>query len=1518
MSPLAAQSIKGFELLDLIGEGSYGAVYRAIQARIDREVAIKIIHPEYANQPLFIRRFENEAQLVAQLEHLHIVPLYDYWRDPGGAFLVMRLMKGGSLQKFLRENEGWKTEDVVRLVDQIASALDAAHLQGVVHRDIKPANILLDENGNAYLSDFGIAKEIGSATDITHTSAILGTPGYISPEQVRNQVVTPQTDIYAFGVLIFELLVGKHPFPETSTGELLAKHLSDLLPYVRDTHPELPAAVDGVIQRATAKNPHDRYPSALALAGDLRDAFQLEATFPEKAELDLINPYKGLRAFQEYDCADFFGREILIGQLLARQAAPGISGRFSAVVGPSGSGKSSVVKAGLLPALRSGALPGSDQWFIVEMTPGLQPLHELEMALLSITNNASINYAELLKKDRMGLSESVKLAVPGDGGEILLFIDQFEELFSLVADEELQNHFLESLFSAVTDPQGVLRVVITLRADFYDRPLIHLEFGRLIEEHTMVVLPLTLEEMEKAIQKPAERAGSLFEKGLVSTISADLISQPGALPLLQYALTELFEHREGRLLTHNAYRSIGGVLGALGRRAEQVFANLDNPEKNSARQLFLRLVTLGEGAEDTRRRVMRSEVTSIQPETAPGVLGAFGRARLLTFDHDPETREPTVEVAHEALLQEWRRLRSWLDNSRADIRMQRVLANAASEWESNQHNTGYLLRDTRLDQFEAWAASSNIALTELEADYLAASLVERRARQVEEDKRLAREAATERRSRNFLRGLVAVLTIATIVAVVLTIFAFNQREEARYSAATAQAEALARATQQGIAESEADLRATQQAIAEGEANARATAEAIAIEERDKVLRQASVTLAGKARELKELGDPELAVLLTMAVLEEYPYTPQAEKVLAESVVEVPTARLKPGNGNSSWLAVAWSPKENRIATAIFGEYLEPTILIHDPQTETEILEITLGVDCSTAFNIAWSPSGDRLIAIPQFCDFAPQVLDVQSGELLTTLASEPEQANFSAAWSPDGKSILTGSLDGTLRIWDAQSGNKLRDILAHDNYLTRVAWSPAGDLLATGSDDDKAKLWDSQTGELLHILSGYQGDIVGLSWSPDSEEIAVVSLDSTTMVWNAKTGESLFSLDGHDDQVRDVAWSPDAETIATDSRDGLTRFWKADTGKYLFGLQNQLEEQQVLNSIDWSPNGDQLVIMGVEYNQVWDISTKPPLLSGHTRGLNAAQWSPDGKLIATAGLDNMIGIWDAFTGEMKATLQQTGEVEDIAWSPDGSQLAASSLGGGLQVWDIDSQTYHTLPGSEGFTFDNLSWSPLGSKFVASSKKDLVSFIWDLNTGQVKRLEQENLVCYLASPSWSPKGDRFITGCEMEGKDSPARFWDAETGRELNRLESNDGSSQLVAWSPDGQWIAVGYSEMITRIYEAASLQPMGRFSRHHDRLVDLRFSPNSQRVVSIDAGRRGLVWDIHMEDEVWSFQTTRTPSSIDWSPEGDYVIAATLDPLPMFEQVWQSLETLLNYAAESVKGRELDAKQRQQFGLLQE
>ena len=272
MADFSGRVIKGYEILELIGQGGFGAVYHAHQLVVDREVAFKIILPQYANQPDFIRRFETEAQVVARLEHLHIVPLYDYWREPDGAYLVMRWLRGGSLRELLAKQNRLEVETVAQILDQIGSALAVAHRQNVIHRDIKPDNILLDEAGNAYLADFGVAIHPFNQNQAPVPNQRMGSPPYISPEQIRGQGALPQSDVYSLGIVLYELLTGQIPFSGANPEEIMRQHLNEPFPYLQALRPELPASLNFVLWAATAKAVDARYADALILAREFRQA----------------------------------------------------------------------------------------------------------------------------------------------------------------------------------------------------------------------------------------------------------------------------------------------------------------------------------------------------------------------------------------------------------------------------------------------------------------------------------------------------------------------------------------------------------------------------------------------------------------------------------------------------------------------------------------------------------------------------------------------------------------------------------------------------------------------------------------------------------------------------------------------------------------------------------------------------------------------------------------------------------------------------------------------------------------------------------------------------------------------------------------------------------------------------------------------------------------------------------------------------------------------------------------------
>jgi basic membrane lipoprotein Med (substrate-binding protein (PBP1-ABC) superfamily)/DNA-binding SARP family transcriptional activator len=476
---------------------------------------------------------------------------------------------------------------------------------------------------------------------------------------------------------------------------------------------------------------------------------------PKRGRSPARNPYKGLRAFGEEDWEDFFGRESLVDRLLDEFRG---QARLLALVGPSGCGKSSVVGAGLIPALRQGALPGSDRWLIAQMTPGEHPFAELQHALARAAENRLDGPIET---DGSVLGTASRL-LPEERGRLILVVDQFEELFS-VGDEDEGPRFLRELAKAVTDPSGRVVVLLTLRADFYDRPLLQPDFARVFTAGVVNVLPMTAGEIEAAVVTPARGVGVAVDPALLAEVVAATVDRPGTLPLLQYALTEVFDRRSGSELTLGEYRSLGGLLGALSRRAEELYGRFDSERRELAKQVFLRLVRVGEGTRDARRRVPIGELMALNldPVALSDVLEEFGRHRLLSFDRDAVSGDATVEAAHEALLWEWNRLAEWIDRHRADLRRHRSMATAVEEWDSSERHADYLLTGARLTEFDQWARSTTLQLTERERQFLDAGLERRREEEAREAERLERQRRLERRARTRLLALAAALAVLT-------------------------------------------------------------------------------------------------------------------------------------------------------------------------------------------------------------------------------------------------------------------------------------------------------------------------------------------------------------------------------------------------------------------------------------------------------------------------------------------------------------------------------------------------------------------------------------------------------------------------------------------------------------------------------------------------------------------------------------------------------------------------------------
>lgn len=483
------------------------------------------------------------------------------------------------------------------------------------------------------------------------------------------------------------------------------------------------------------------------------------------------NPFKGLRAFDEADAPVFFGRERLVADVLRRI---GRGASFVALVGPSGSGKSSIVRAGIVPALRKGGPDGAQRWLVASMVPGAHPFAELEAGLLRSSLDAPDSLDDQLSDPATGILRAALRVLPDEETRLLLVIDQFEELFTLVEADGVRTRFLDGLVHVLDDPHDRVVVAIALRSDFYERPLAHAGIGARLGDAVVNVVPMQPDELETAATEPAARSQLKLEPALLATLVGDVIGEPGALPLFQYALTELVERRRGTTLTLEDYRAIGGVDGALSARAEHLYQELDEEEQQAARQFFLRLVAGGGSDEWSRRRVPASEIAALDADIVAmqQVVERFARHRLLTLDRDRISGGPTVEVAHEALLGEWDRLRQWIDDAREELDHHAALRAAIAEWEGAERDPDYLLTGARLRDHASWADHATMRLTATERAYINRSNAASEVRANAERERVAEEQRLLRAARWRLRALIGLLVLvlgggAVLLAAVL-------------------------------------------------------------------------------------------------------------------------------------------------------------------------------------------------------------------------------------------------------------------------------------------------------------------------------------------------------------------------------------------------------------------------------------------------------------------------------------------------------------------------------------------------------------------------------------------------------------------------------------------------------------------------------------------------------------------------------------------------------------------------------
>lgn len=1018
---------------------------------------------------------------------------------------------------------------------------------------------------------------------------------------------------------------------------------------------------------------------------------------PVAAPTEVRNPFKGLRAFTEEDAADFFGRGDLVQRAAERLLEPGLPGRFLVLIGPSGSGKSSLVRAGLVPALRRGVVVGAERWGITTMYPGSDPVGRLEEIL-----------------------EATDPAAPQ-----LLIIDQFEEAFVL-NDRDTQASFLEVIEELVGSRRPI-RVVCTLRADFMDRPLSHPTFARLVDAGLMLVTPLSDDDVRDAVTEPAHSVGVHVEPELTAAIIGDVASRAATLPLLQYTLTELFDHRRSDVLTLDAYRAAGGISGALARRADHTFTELDAAEREAARQVFVRLVTVTAEAEHLRRRVTIEELAGL-PITAAAleqVLDRFGRQRLLTFDRDPDSGRSTVEVAHEALLREWPRLWDWVESSREDIRAGRRLAASAAEWIEAGRDPEFLPTGTRLSRLQDWADTSTVALTAVEHDYL--------------DSAAARATEHARRSARRRRLISATFAVAAVVAIVLAVVAQIQRNRA---------------------EDQAELVRQQLRVDEA---------------RD---------LVGEARDVIT-EDPELSMLLSLEAIDialEAGDRPVGDAIgsLHQAVLASPWIDTLPGATE-----VAWSPDGSQMLT-MDPEAPHEAALIIDVATGETIHPLSGMVD---AGSLAWSSDG-RLIAIgddegstllfdaatgarlpplpvtmrhQRELDFSRDgrllagrnirggsvaAVDTDSGERVPGFTGEVN-AGWGVAVRPEADLIASvdwGGTSDTIRLWVPETRRTVFEIPAP--LVRWIAFSSDGERLAGVSADRTLYVWDVATREELRTIP--EAGEGRPAWSPDGSRIALPS-GHQAVVWSTTTWEQEPVVYTHPSDVAAVAFSPDALTLATADAT-KARLWRVGHPR---GEVAAFPGHW--SAADWLPGGTSTAaIDDAGLVHLLDASTggAATRLPGTLPPVERILISPDGRYFAMADTDSERAIVFDTVGQESITLPP--------WAPLDFSGNSRLLAVGNVFGDVGISVYDTA------SWDEVSGIPVGSRgavFLPDGRHLLISP--DPPSGEAML--------------WDLVDDAELTRLPLPGG-SPARVTIASDGSRIAIAESQTG--YIGVWESD--------------------------------------------------------------------------------------------------------------------------------------
>ena len=1198
-------------------------------------------------------------------------------------------------------------------------------------------------------------------------------------------------------------------------------------------------------------------------------------------------PYPGLLAFDEADAAIYFGRDDdirrLIERLNARRAQGGA--KLVAVLGASGSGKSSLLRAGVLPRLKR----DKRNWIALPpFRPQLHPIEELAQAVtIALGRGADWRHwsdafaREDLTRTLADLARDLRAAHGSNEAQILITIDQSEELFG-AAEKAGAEQFLRVL-NALQDERLPFLVAMTLRSDYLSElqqaPALTAPF----EEFSLKPMPLA--RVRDIIEGPARVAGLTVDEALVSAAMNDAATDD-ALPLLAFALRELYD-RFGlkRHLTLEAYRALGDETGQLSplenavrRKADEVLAAAKPSagDLQALREAFVPAMVRVNAEGEYARRPARFDTL---PANARPLIERLARARLLIIQKEQDVT--IVEVAHEALLRKWPLLRGWLDEEREFLIGKDQLEQDLLDWEKTpaHEKTEALLSGLKLTRARTWLVEKPLQLSEAERKFIQASIAHQ-------------EAEAARRERFRRRVQQASVSAALVLAVCLA-GAMWEWWIAKTREATAESRELAAIAEQEVGaggDLGVALRTAVQAVERSPTDQAEHALRTVLEgplehlilHHGGAIYVAAFSLDGKlivtasvdhsARVWEAVSGQLLATLTGHAgPVNDAAFSPDGKRVVTAS--DDGTARV-------------WDAVTGHLLATLTGPNVEVRKAVFSPDgtriltigadnaarvwdAETGQIRATLSGHTRVVYDAAFSPDGKRIVTASQ--DSTARVWDAETGLSRATLSGHTRVVD-KAAFSPDGKRIVTASWDETARVWDAETGHLVETLTGHGGALYDAAFSPDGKHIATASADRTARVWDAQTGVVLTILSGHTGPVNGAAFSPDGKRIVTASEDATARVWDAASGLLLATLNAGIGVVYDAAFSPDGDRIVTASNDGTARVWDADIGHPLAILPGRGGR---VFAASFSADGKHIVTGGEDNTaRVWDgeRGTLQATLAGHTLMIYAAAFSPDGRRVVTASADKTARVWDADSGHSRATLAgHTGRVNDVAFSPEGKRIVSASDDGAARIWD--AETGHLLATLTGHTdpVNEAAFSPDGKRVVTASG-DNTARVWDAESGHL--LATLNHAAAVNEATFSPDGKRVVTA----SYDHTARVWDAERGTLLATLAGHTRWVYVAAFSPDGKRIVTASADHTARVWDAGSGHLLTTLSGHTARVNDAAFSPDGKLIVTASQDSTARVWDA--ESGLLLGTLTGHAEQVyraGFSPDGKRIVTASAD-----------------------------------------